>query len=159
MPPRRLRGLARLDGAPGVAETAAERLAEKFPGLTVSGTCDGFFKPEDTDEICAAIRRAETDILFVGLGVPKQEYWLEEYLGKTGAVVGMGIGGSMDVISGRLTRAPKIWQKVGMEWLYRVIQEPWRWRRLTKLPLFVWYLVLTYLHIDSYKNDDIKVDK
>ena len=65
----------------------------------------------------------------------------------------------MDVISGRLTRAPKIWQKVGMEWLYRVIQEPWRWRRLTKLPLFVWYLVLTYLHIDSYKNDDIKVDK
>ena len=148
-----------LGGAPGVAETAAERLAEKFPGLTVSGTCDGFFKPEDTDEICSAIRRAETDILFVGLGVPKQEYWLEEYLGKTGAVVGMGIGGSMDVISGRLTRAPKIWQKVGMEWLYRVIQEPWRWRRLTKLPLFVWYLVLTYLHIDSYKNDDIKVDK
>ena len=148
-----------LGGAPGVAETAAERLAEKFPGLTVSGTCDGFFKPEDTDEICSAIRRAETDILFVGLGVPKQEYWLEEYLGKTGAVVGMGIGGSMDVISGRLTRAPKIWQKVGMEWLYRVIQEPWRWRRLTKLPLFVWYIVLTYLHIDSYKNDDIKVDK
>ena len=95
----------------------------------------------------------------MGLGVPKQEYWLEEYLEKTGAVVGMGIGGSMDVISGRLTRAPKIWQKVGMEWLYRVIQEPWRWRRLTKLPLFVWYLVLTYLHIDSYKSDDIKVDK
>ena len=148
-----------LGGAPGVAEAAADRLEEKFPGLTVVGTCDGFFKTEETDDICAAIRGAETDILFVGLGVPKQEYWLEEYLGRTGAVIGMGIGGSMDVISGRLTRAPKMWQKVGMEWLYRVIQEPWRWRRLTKLPLFVWYLALTYLHIDSYKNDDIKVDK
>lgn len=148
-----------LGGAPGVAEAAADRLEEKFPGLTVVGTCDGFFKTEETDDICAAIRGAETDILFVGLGVPKQEYWLEEYLGRTGAVIGMGIGGSMDVISGRLTRAPKMWQKVGMEWLYRVIQEPWRWRRLTKLPLFAWYLALTYLHIDSYKNDDIKVDK
>ncbi len=148
-----------LGGVPGVAEAAAERLAEKFPGLEVAGTCDGFFKPEKTDDICAAIRGAKTDILFVGLGVPKQEYWLEEYLGRTGAVVGMGIGGSMDVISGRLTRAPKAWQRVGMEWLYRVIQEPWRWRRLTKLPLFVWYLVLTYLRLDGYKNDDIKVDK
>ncbi|MDO5115694.1 MAG: WecB/TagA/CpsF family glycosyltransferase [Synergistaceae bacterium] len=148
-----------LGGAPGVAEAAAAKLAEKFPGLVIAGVCDGYFKEEETENVCSAIRAAKTDILFAGLGVPKQEYWLDKHLESCGAVVGMGIGGSMDVISGRLTRAPKGWQRCGMEWLYRVIQEPWRWKRLKKLPLFVWYLLLTYLHIDSYKNDDISVEK
>ena len=148
-----------LGGAPGVAEAAAEKLIEKYPGLTVAGTQDGFFRAEETEEKCRHIAALQTDILFVGLGVPKQEYWLEEHLASTGAVVGMGIGGSMDVISGRLVRAPKLWQKLCMEWLYRVIQEPWRWRRLTKLPVFVWYLMLTSLHLDSYKNDDLSIDK
>lgn len=148
-----------LGGAPTVAASAAEKLVQKYPGLTIAGTCDGFFKQEETENICARIKDAGTNILFVGLGVPKQEYWLEKYLPATGAVIGMGIGGSMDVISGKLTRAPKMWQKVGMEWLYRVIQEPWRWKRLTKLPVFVLRLAATYFHIDSYKDEDISVDK
>lgn len=148
-----------LGGEPGVADAAAAKLIEKFPGLIVTGTCDGYFKEEETETICKTIRESKADILFVGLGVPKQEYWLEKHLASTGAVVGMGIGGSMDVISGRLTRAPKIWQKCGMEWLYRVIQEPWRWRRISKLPVFVWYLILTCLHMDTYKDDDIKAEK
>lgn len=142
-----------LGGEPGVAEKAAAKLCEKFPRLLVAGTSDGFFKAEETDAICEAIKAAGTDILFAGLGVPKQEYWLDEHIEKTGAVVGMGIGGSMDVISGRLKRAPKIWQSMCLEWLYRVIQEPWRWRRLSKLPLFVWYILLTRLHIDGYKDE------
>lgn len=148
-----------LGGEPGVADAAAAKLIEKFPGLIVTGTCDGYFKEEETETICKTIRESKADILFVGLGVPKQEYWLEKHLESTGAVVGMGIGGSMDVISGRLTRAPKMWQKCGMEWLYRVIQEPWRWRRISKLPVFVWYLILTCLHMDTYKDDDIKAEK
>ena len=116
-------------------------------------------RPDVIGAIEKAYLDAGADILFVGLGVPKQEYWLEEHLASTGAVVGMGIGGSMDVISGRLLRAPKAWQKIGMEWLYRVIQEPARWRRIAKLPVFVWYLTLTWLHIDRYKNDDFNIEK
>ena len=148
-----------LGGAPGVAQAAADKLTERYPGLNVVGVCDGFFKPSETDAVCSRISDAGADILFVGLGVPKQEYWLEEHLASTGAVVGMGIGGSMDVISGRLLRAPKAWQKIGMEWLYRVIQEPARWRRIAKLPVFVWCLTLTWLHIDRYKNDDFNIEK
>lgn len=148
-----------LGGAPRVAEAAAEKLAHKYPGLCIAGTCDGYFKQQETEQICSRIKEAGTDILFVGLGVPKQEYWLENYLESTGAVVGMGIGGSMDVISGKLTRAPKIWQKLGMEWLYRVIQEPWRWKRITKLPVFVYYLTMTWLHLDNYKDDNVSVVK
>ncbi|MCF0247206.1 MAG: WecB/TagA/CpsF family glycosyltransferase, partial [Synergistes sp.] len=148
-----------LGGEPGVAAAAAGKLKEKYPGLNIAGTHDGFFKPDDNDKICEEIRASGADILFVGFGVPKQEYWLDKNLAKTGAVVGMGIGGSMDVISGKLMRAPRIWQKFCLEWLYRTIQEPWRWRRLKKLPVFVWYFMLTYFHIDNYKRNDTKIYK
>ena len=141
-------------GEPGVAEKAAGVLTQKYPGLQIAGTRDGFFKNEDIHAICSDIRESGTDILFAGLGVPKQEYWLADHLAETGATVGMGIGGSMDVLSGKLARAPKIWQKIGMEWLYRTLQEPWRWRRIAKLPLFVFYVLLTVLHLDNYKDDE-----
>ena len=137
-------------GAPGVAEAAAVKLSEKYPGLNIAGTKNGFFKDEENDAICIDISRSGAKVLFVGLGVPKQEYWLEENLVKTGATVGMGIGGTMDVISGKLTRAPRIWQKLCLEWLYRTIQEPWRWRRILKLPEFAFYVLLTALHLDTF---------
>ena len=147
-------GIWFLGGAPGVAEAAASKLAEKYPGLNVAGTRNGYFRDEEIDDICSDIRRSGAKVLFVGLGVPKQEYWLEDNLAKTGATVGMGIGGTMDVISGKLTRAPKIWQKLCLEWLYRTIQEPWRWRRILKLPEFAFYVVLTALHLDPYNPND-----
>lgn len=146
-------GIWFLGGAPGVADAAAQKLVEKYPGLNISGTRDGYFKDEDTDEICRNIRESRARILFVGLGVPKQEYWLEENLARSGANVGMGIGGTMDVISGKLTRAPRIWQKLCLEWLYRTIQEPWRWRRILKLPAFAFYVILTALHIDNFNPE------
>lgn len=141
-----------LGGEPGIAQKAGEVLCSRYIGLKVAGVSDGFFKKEDTASLCAKIKESGAKILFVGLGVPKQEYWLEENIEATGVSVGMGIGGSMDVLSGKLTRAPKVWQKVGMEWLYRVIQEPWRWKRITKLPLFLFYVILTMFHIDRYKK-------
>lgn len=147
-------GIWFLGGAPGVAEAAASKLAEKYPGLNVAGTRNGYFRDEEIDDICSDIRRSGAKVLFVGLGVPKQEYWLEDNLAKTGATVGMGIGGTMDVISGKLTRAPKIWQNLCLEWLYRTIQEPWRWRRILKLPEFAFYVVLTALHLDPYNPND-----
>ncbi|MDO4988239.1 MAG: WecB/TagA/CpsF family glycosyltransferase [Synergistes sp.] len=143
-----------LGGEPGVARAASEKLKEKYKGLCIAGTRDGFFKKDEVQMVCEEIRSAGTDILLVGLGVPKQEYWLMDHIADTGAVVGIGIGGSMDVISGKLTRAPKVWQKMGIEWLYRLIQEPWRWRRMIKLPVFVWYVMLTYFHLDGYKDRD-----
>ena len=141
-----------MGGEPGIAQKAGEVLCSRYIGLKVAGVSDGFFKKEDTASLCAKIKESGAKILFVGLGVPKQEYWLEENIEATGVSVGMGIGGSMDVLSGKLTRAPKVWQKVGMEWLYRVIQEPWRWKRITKLPLFLFYVLLTMFHIDRYKK-------
>lgn len=137
-------------GSPGIAEAAAEKMKEKFSGLQVAGCRNGYFKEDEIPVICSEIKKSGADILFTGLGVPKQEYWLYEYLEKTGAVVGIGIGGSMDVISGKLKRASKIWQKMKLEWLYRTIQEPWRWKRLLGLPVFVWYVLLTKFHLDRY---------
>ena len=143
-----------MGGKPGVAEAAADVLRTKYPGLIIAGTCDGYFTESQSPAICDEIASSGARILFVGLGVPKQEYWLDENIVKTGAIVGMGIGGSMDVLSGKLSRAPKIWQKLYLEWLYRTIQEPWRWKRIAKLPLFVFYVFLTALHIDSYNIDN-----
>ncbi|NLD05164.1 MAG: WecB/TagA/CpsF family glycosyltransferase [Synergistaceae bacterium] len=146
-------GIWFLGGSPGIAEIAAKKLAEKYPGLNISGTRNGYFTNEETENICMEIRESNAKILFVGLGVPRQEYWLEENLAKSGATVGMGIGGTMDVISGKLARAPQIWQKFCLEWLYRTIQEPWRWRRILKLPVFAFYVILTALHLDNFNPD------
>lgn len=143
-----------LGGEPGIAEKTGQILSDKYPGLIIAGTHNGFFKKEDTSEICKKIANSGAKILFVGFGVPKQEYWLDSWLLDTKATVGMGIGGTMDIIAGKLTRAPKLWQKIGMEWLYRIIQEPWRWKRVLKLPIFVFYVFLTAFHIDRYKDED-----
>ncbi len=143
-----------LGGEPGIAAHAAEILKSKYTGLIIAGTSDGYFTEAQSLAICDAIASSGAKILLAGLGVPKQEYWLYENIKKTGAIVGMGIGGSMDVLSGKLSRAPKIWQKLYLEWLYRTIQEPWRWKRITKLPIFVFYVLLTALHIDSFKADE-----
>ncbi|MEG1502003.1 MAG: WecB/TagA/CpsF family glycosyltransferase [Synergistaceae bacterium] len=149
-----------LGGLPGIAEDAAKKLKEKFPSLIVSGVRNGFFDDGDINSICSEISESNAKILFVGLGVPKQEYWLSENIEKTGVNIGMGIGGTMDVISGKLNRAPKIWQMFGMEWLYRVIQEPYRWRRVLKLPIFLLYVFLTLFHMDFYKETfDISENK
>ena len=146
-------GIWFLGGGPGTAEAAAKKLAEKYQGLKIAGTRNGYFEDDETEKICRDIRESNAKILFVGLGVPKQEYWLEENLDKSGATVGMGIGGTMDVISGKLKRAPRIWQLLCLEWLYRTIQEPWRWKRILKLPVFALYVMFTALHIDKFNPD------
>lgn len=147
-------GVYLLGGEAGIAEKAAAALIARHSGLIVSGTRNGFFSDGQNDEICREIKESGAKILLVGLGVPQQEYWLEQNLCLCGACVGMGIGGSMDVICGKLKRAPNIWQKIGMEWLYRFLQEPMRWRRIARLPLFVFYVVLTVFHLDGYNDSD-----
>ncbi|MDR1650421.1 MAG: WecB/TagA/CpsF family glycosyltransferase [Synergistaceae bacterium] len=139
-------------GRPGVAAKAAENACAKYPGLLVRGTRSGYFKPEESDDICKEIRESGAVILLVALGVPRQEYWLSGSLPKLGGVVGIGVGGSFDVMSGRLNRAPQGWRKLHLEWLYRTIQEPARWRRVIKLPLFVVFVLLKKIGLDFWRN-------
>ncbi len=127
-----------LGSAPGVAEDAAENLINNYPGLKIAGTHDGYFR--DDSEVVPKIVEAEPDLLFAGLGAGRQEKWLNHHLAEL-KTVGMGIGGSLDVISGRKKRAPGWIRALYIEWLYRLITEPQRWKRQLALPKFL-YLTL-----------------
>lgn len=124
-------------GAPGIAERAAAELQRRYPGLPIAGTRSGYFAADESPRIADEIRASGAQLLFAGLGFPKQEYWLAEHLKSTGCGAGIGVGGSFDVISGNLERAPERWRKMGLEWLYRLLKEPRRWRRQLALPHFV----------------------
>ena len=124
-----------LGAKPGVAETAAARLEAKYPGLIICGTHDGYFK-EDAP-VVEAVRAAEADVVFVCLGAPKQEYWMVKNGPGTGARLMAGLGGSLDVFAGVVERAPESWQRLGLEWLYRLTKEPKRIGRMARLPLFL----------------------
>lgn len=127
-----------LGAAPGVAEEAARRLQERFPGLQVAGTHHGYFGPEEEEEVLERIREAQPDILFVAFGIPKQEKWIWRHRERLQVPVCLGVGGSFDVLSGRIPRAPLWMQRWGLEWLWRVWKEPRRLPRLAALPRFVW---------------------
>ena len=120
---------------PGVAEAAAETLRTKFPGLVISGTSDGYFS--DDGPIIEKIKDAAPDFLLVCLGAPKQELWMAKMSGKLLVGLMVGLGGSLDVFAGTVKRAPEAWQKLDLEWLYRLLKEPRRIGRMMKLPLFV----------------------
>ena len=120
---------------PGVAETAAETLRTKFPGLVISGTSDGYFS--DDGPIIEKIKDAAPDFLLVCLGAPKQELWMAKMSGKLLVGLMVGLGGSLDVFAGTVKRAPEAWQKLDLEWLYRLLKEPRRIGRMKKLHLFV----------------------
>lgn len=124
-----------LGAKPGVAEQAAQNLMQAHPGLKVCGTHDGYFT-EDAP-VVDAIRLAGADVVFVCLGAPKQENWMIQHGPETGASFLIGLGGSLDVFAGTVKRAPEIWQKLGLEWLYRLLKQPSRIGRMAKLPLFL----------------------
>lgn len=128
-----------LGAAPDVNEQARLALSAANPTLNIVGSLDGFF--ENSDETVATINKTGTDILFVAMGSPRQEVWIQKHRGKINALVLMGVGGTFDVVSGRIQRAPKIFRKTGTEWLYRLIREPKRFRRQLVLPKFVWLMV------------------
>ena len=129
-------------GAEGVAADAAAILEVRFPGLRVAGTQTGYFTDAQSSGIAAAIRESGAKLLFAGMGSPRQEYWLAEHLHATGCGVGIGVGGSFDVLGGRIDRAPRVLRRYGLEWLYRLAKEPHRWRRQLALPKFVWLATL-----------------
>jgi N-acetylglucosaminyldiphosphoundecaprenol N-acetyl-beta-D-mannosaminyltransferase len=120
---------------PGIAEKAGTELSARFPGLRIAGVNDGYFS--DDAPIVEKISAASPDLLLVCLGAPKQELWMQKYAGRLGVGLMAGLGGSLDVFAGEVSRAPKIWQELGLEWLYRLIREPRRIGRMMKLPQFV----------------------
>jgi len=123
--------------AQGIAEAAADCLTFRYPSLVIAGTRHGYFSPEEEADIVRDIAAAKPDILFVALGIPKQELFIRRNFHALGVPAMLGIGGSFDVISGRLHRAPRWMQRMSLEWLYRLIQEPSRLPRITTLPRFI----------------------
>lgn len=125
-----------LGGRPGVAKEAAARLVRDYPGLTVAGTHHGYFSGAEEATVLEQIRAAQPQLLFVGLGAPKQERWIFQQRAALGSLVAVGVGGSFDVLSGRAKRAPAWMRRLGLEWLGRLLLEPRRWRRMLVLPCF-----------------------
>ena len=123
-------------GAPGIASTAAKKMMNKYKGLNIVGTRNGYFNKDDEKQIIEEIKKSGADILLVGLGAPKQEKWIYDHITFTGAKVCIGVGGSFDVMSGNVKRAPKIFCKLGLEWFYRLITQPTRIKRMMRLPKF-----------------------
>lgn len=119
---------------------AKENLEIKFPNIQIVGTINGYEK--DNDKIISSINKSKADIVFVALGSPKQEYWITENMYKVSAKIFQGVGGSFDVFSGNIKRAPKWMQKIGLEWLYRLIKEPKRIFRQIKLVKFLWLALI-----------------
>ncbi len=130
-----------LGAGPDVNEAAAEKLLEDYPSLQIVGRQDGYFK--DSDQVVEAINASGAQLVFVAMGSPKQEIWITENRDKLNAPFCMGVGGTFDVVCGKVEWAPEFYRKTGTEWLYRLVKEPKRWRRQTALPKFVW-LMLKY---------------
>ena len=130
-----------LGAAEGVAERAAIILHARYPQTHIVGTYAGSPQVEDETDIIARIRLSGADILLVAYGAPQQDKWIARNSEPTGVAVAMGIGGSLDFIVGTQQRAPRWMQRLGIEWLYRLVREPWRWRRQLALPKFVWHVL------------------
>lgn len=126
-----------LGAAPGVAEMAAQKLAARYSGLHVAGTYAGSPHDADWPTIRARLLAAQPDILFVAYGHPRQDLWIDRHRDELPARVAMGIGGALDFVAGVTQRAPVWMQRLGLEWLHRLMRQPWRWRRMARLPLFV----------------------
>jgi exopolysaccharide biosynthesis WecB/TagA/CpsF family protein len=126
-------------GQTGVAETARDRLCEDIEGLQVVGVLDGY-DDRPPSEIVWEIRMSRADVVIVALGQPQQELWLDRHLAATGCHLGVGVGAFLDFVSGRVVRAPQWMNRLGVEWLFRLVQEPGRlWRRyIVGNPVFLW---------------------
>ena len=139
-----------LGAATGIAEQASHVLQQRYSGLLVSGTFAGSPRPEDDTTICEMIERAKPHFLFVAYGAPNQDLWIARNQPRLNIPVAMGVGGTFDFIVGKATRAPRILRVTGLEWLYRLMREPWRWKRQLALPRFAVSVLLQRLRIGPF---------
>lgn len=129
-----------LGSKPGIAELAAEKMLAKHPGLTIAGMADGYFK--DEAPVVEKINAVKPDVLFVCLGAPKQEKFMVTHRDELQVKLMAGLGGSLDSFAGTVKRAPKWMINLSLEWLYRLIKEPKRFKRMLRLPKFLWAVCL-----------------
>ena len=122
---------------PEVMKLAVENSKKRWPTLSIAGYHHGYFRVGDEEKIISDIREKKPSILFVALGAPKQEYWISKNMDELNVPLVIGVGGSLDVLSGTIKRAPKLWQTWHLEWLYRLFQQPSRWNRMIAIPKFV----------------------
>jgi len=123
-----------MGGAPGVAAATADSLRARHPSLQIVGTHHGFLTGDAERAVVADIQRARPDVLLVALGAPRQEFWMRQWKQELGVPVSIGVGGSFDVLAGRVPRAPRWMQRLGLEWLYRAWREPRRWSVVRTIP-------------------------
>lgn len=126
-----------LGSKPGVAETASKKIEEKYPGIKVVGTNDGYFSVEEEKRVIKEINSKKPDVLLVAMGAPKQERFINKYKDKLNCKIAIGVGGCFDVISGNVKRAPKLFIKLRLEWLYRGLTDFRRLKRLGAIPRFM----------------------
>ena len=128
-----------LGAAPGIVERAADLLSARHPGLKIVGTHNGFIPDDGHEEVAAQIREAGTELLLVGMGMPRQEQWVDRYVEATGVRLASTVGAFYDFQVGEVPRAPQWMNRLGLEWLFRLVTEPRRlWKRyLIGNPLFV----------------------
>lgn len=135
-----------LGGKPGVAQIACENILKKFPFIQIAGKQDGYFEEGEIPRIIQEINDSKADILFVALGAPKQEKWIYSNYDNLKVKIAMGVGGCVDIWAGTAKRAPLIYQKLGMEWFYRLLKEPSRYKRMMVLPKFMLKILLDKSH-------------
>ena len=141
-----------LGGAPGVAAEAAAKVREKYPGIMFEHN-HGYFRPgEEEQEVLRKIGEFNPHVLVAGLGAPYQERWINRHYRKLAIPVSIGVGGSFDVLSGRAKRAPGWVQRIKLEWLARLISQPWRLKRQADLPKFVFKVLMQKYSLDPRKN-------
>ena len=128
---------------PGISALAAEYWQQKFPNLKVAGTEHGYITPEAEEKLLETLKQLQPRLILVGLGVPRQEFWIAQHRHLCPEAIWIGVGGSFDIWAGTKARAPLWVQKLHMEWAYRLYQEPWRWRRMLVLPKFAWKAIIT----------------
>ncbi|HIK14798.1 MAG TPA: WecB/TagA/CpsF family glycosyltransferase [Leptolyngbyaceae cyanobacterium M33_DOE_097] len=129
-------------GAPGVAEQAAAKLEAKYPGLAIAHVQNGYLTPETTPVFLQTLKELQPELVLVGLGVPRQEFWIAQHRHLCPNTVWIGVGGSFDVWAGTKQRAPGWLRNNNLEWVYRLYKEPWRWKRMLDLPRFAWRSLL-----------------
>ncbi|HVX29086.1 MAG TPA: WecB/TagA/CpsF family glycosyltransferase [Nitrolancea sp.] len=146
-----------LGAGPGIAERAAAALKQHAPHVVISGVWGGSPRPEDAPEILRRLSEAQASVLFVAYGAPRQDIWIAEQresLAKCGIVVALGVGGAFDYLAGAVPRAPRFIRRIGLEWLYRLILQPWRWRRQLALPFFVLLVLRQRLRLNHIDHQE-----
>ncbi|AKL96758.1 N-acetylmannosaminyltransferase TagA [Clostridium aceticum] len=126
-----------MGGKPGIAALACETMKKQYRGIKIAGFHHGYFQETDEPQIIEEINQVAPDVLFVCLGAPKQEKWIHKYRDQLNCKLAMGVGGSVDIYAGTAKRAPLFFQRLGLEWFYRLIKEPWRAKRMAALPKFL----------------------